>query len=446
MRLRFKRAYLSPQQFLVVGFALIITIGTILLALPDASAKGISIGFLNALFTAASATCVTGLVVLDTGTHFSTFGQVVILMLFQLGGIGFMTTTTWIATVLRKKVTLRERLILKESMNQNKVEGIVRLIRKVVMYSVCIELTAALLFAFRWSLEMPFSKALYYGFFHAISFFNNAGFDLFGEFQSLTPYVNDVFMNVLSVFLILLGGIGFIVMSDLIEYPKTRRLSLHSKVVLATSGILLFLGTVVILICEFTNSRTLGSLDGGNRILASFFQSASLRSSGTSTLDITEMRQATQFFMVVMMFIGAAPGSTGGGIKVTTFAILVVSVITMLRGKEDVVLFRHRLSKNQIYKAITVTLISLMLIVASTMILSTTEGKNFLVILFEVVSAFGTVGFSMGLSQDLSLFGKILFVVLMFAGRLGPVTLAYAIQSKKRKDLYRYPEGKIIIG
>lgn len=253
-------------------------------------------------------------------------------------------------------------------------------------------------------------------------------------------------MNVLSVFLILLGGIGFIVMSDLIEYPKTRRLSLHSKVVLATSGILLFLGTVVILICEFTNSRTLGSLDGGNRILASFFQSASLRSSGTSTLDITEMRQATQFFMVVMMFIGAAPGSTGGGIKVTTFAILVVSVITMLRGKEDVVLFRHRLSKNQIYKAITVTLISLMLIVASTMILSTTEGKDFLVILFEVVSAFGTVGFSMGLSQDLSLFGKILFVVLMFAGRLGPVTLAYAIQSKKRKDLYRYPEGKIIIG
>lgn len=443
MKLRFKRAYLSPQQFLVVGFASIIAIGTFLLALPVASAKGISIGFLDALFTAASATCVTGLVVLDTGTHFSTFGQVVILMLFQLGGIGFMTTTTWIATVLRKKVTLRERLILKESMNQNNVEGIVRLIRKVILYSVCIELTAALLFAFRWSLELPFNKALYYGFFHAISFFNNAGFDLF---QGLTPYVNDMFVNVLSVALILLGGIGFIVMSDLIEYPKTRRLSLHSKVVLATSGILLFLGTAVIFICEFTNPKTLGSLDAGSQFLASFFQSASLRSSGTSTLDISEMRQATQFFMVVMMFIGAAPGSTGGGIKVTTFAILVVSVITMLRGKEDVVLFRHRLSKNQIYKAITVTLISLMLVIASTMILSTTEGKDFLVILFEVVSAFGTVGFSMGLSQDLSLFGKTLFVVLMFAGRLGPVTLAYAIQSKKRKDLYRYPEGKITIG
>lgn len=433
----------APQKYLVLGFAIIIIIGAFLLSLPISSKSGIGLKFIDALFTAASATCVTGLVVVDTGTQFTLFGQIVMLVMVQLGGLGFMTMTTWFAVMLRKRVTLRDRLILKESMNQSSLEGLVRLVRKVILYSMGIEFAAAVFFAIRWSYEMPAGKAIYYGIFHAVSIFNNAGFDLFG---GLTPYVDDYMINAVSIVLIILGGIGFIVMSDIIEYPKTRRLSLHSKVVLYASGVLVALGAVVIFIFEFTNMRTMGMLDLEHKILASFFQSTSLRSSGTSTVDISQLRQATQFFMIILMFIGAAPGSTGGGIKITTFVILLGAVITMIRGREDVVLFRNRLAKEQTYKAVTVTMIGLFLLVASVLVLCMIESKPFLAIMFEAASAFGTVGMSMGITADLTAAGKILIILMMFAGRLGPVTLAYAIQMKPEKQLYRYPEGKIIIG
>jgi trk system potassium uptake protein TrkH len=446
----FQILQLTPPQVLVLGFAAIILIGACLLMLPIASTDGNPLPFIDALFTATSATCVTGLVVVDTGTHFTTFGQIVIISLIQVGGLGFMSMATLIFFVLRRRITLKERLLLQEALNQGSMEGIVRLFRKVILYSLTIEGIAAVIFTIRWSFDLGFPKALYYGIWHAISFFNNAGFDLFGPitgpFSSLTGYANDFITNVVTMALIILGGIGFIVMSDLIDFKKTRKISLHTKIVLTMSGFLIVFGAIVIFIFEFTNSRTLGSLEYGGKILASFFQSVTPRTAGANTVDLASLRQATQFFMIILMFIGASPGSTGGGIKTTTFTILIGAMIAMIRGKEDIVFFRFRLAKDRILKAITLTMIALFLVIFVSMVLSTTENAAFLKILFEVTSAFGTVGLSMGLTPHLTTLGKVMISLTMFAGRLGPITLAYALQPKKEKELYRYPEGKITIG
>lgn len=440
----------SPARILVTGFALIILLGSFLLMLPMSNANGESLRFIDALFTATSATCVTGLVVVDTGTHFTVFGQVILLCLIQVGGLGFMTMATLFAFMLKKRISLKERLILQEALNQGSIEGIVRLIRKVIYFALIIEGSAAVLFSIRWAFDMPIGQAIYYGVFHAISFFNNAGFDLFGAisgpFTSLTSYAGDPIINFVSMFLIISGGIGFVVLSDLADYRKTKRLSLHTKVVLFMSGMLIIVGAIVIFVFEFTNPNTMGDLNFFEKILASLFQSVSPRTAGANTVDLAGLRQATQFFMVLLMFIGASPGSTGGGIKTTTFMILIGAVITMIRGKEDIVLFKHRLAKDRIYKALTVVLLSLTLVIAVAMVLSTTEDADFLAILFESTSAFGTVGLTMGITTHLTDIGRLLIALTMFIGRLGPLTLAYALGPKTERELYRHPEGKITIG
>ncbi|NOU70547.1 Trk family potassium uptake protein [Paenibacillus sp. LMG 31458] len=441
---------LTPPQILVLGFAAIIFLGAGLLTLPFASATGHSIAFIDALFTATSATCVTGLVVVDTGSTYTMFGQIVIVSLIQVGGLGFMTMSTLIAFAFRKKITLKERLVLQEAFNQSSMEGIVRLIRRVIIYSLTIEAIAAVILTIRWSFDMDVAQALYFGIWHAISMFNNAGFDLFGTvdapFVSFTAYADDFVVNFVVMALIVLGGIGFIVMSDVMDFRNKKKLSLHSKVVLSMSGFLILLGAIIIFIFEYSNIRTMGSLDFSGKILASFFQSIAPRTAGPNTVDIGALRQATQFFIIILMFIGASPGSTGGGIKTTTFTILISAIITMIRGKEDIVIYRYRLAKDRILKAITLTMMALFLVILVTMLLSTTEDSQFLKILFEVTSAFGTVGLSMGLTPDLTTFGKVLISMTMFAGRLGTITLAYALQPKQEKELYRYPEGKITIG
>ncbi|GGD74898.1 K+ transporter Trk [Paenibacillus nasutitermitis] len=418
--------------------------------MPFASRQGVPTPFVDAVFTATTATCVTGLVTVDTGLHYSVAGQLIIMTLVQLGGLGFMTMATLFALVLRKRISLRERLILQEAMNQTSMEGIVRLIRKVLLFSLSIELVGAVLFTIRWSYDMPIGKAVYFGIFHAVSFFNNAGLDLFGQFgvpfASLTQYVDDPLINLVSMMLIITGGIGFVVLSDLFDFRSIRKLSLHSKVVLSMTGFLIIFGTVIVFIFEFTNSKTLGSLDWSGKILASFFQSVTPRTAGANTLDMSSLRQATQFFTIILMFIGASPGSTGGGIKTTTFATLVVAVIAMIRGREDIVLFRFRLARERIFKALTITLMSLVLVIVVTMVLSTIEDMAFLKVLFETTSAFGTVGLTLGITPQLSTAGKIIICFTMFAGRLGPLTLAYALGPRAEKELYRHPEGKIIIG
>ncbi|WP_239618735.1 TrkH family potassium uptake protein [Cohnella mopanensis] len=443
----FKSIVASPPRILVLGFATIVLVGAGLLMLPFAHSQDATPRFIDTLFTATSATCVTGLVVVDTGTYWTTAGQLIILSMIQIGGLGFMTMATLFAIMLKRRISLKERLVLQEAFNQTSIEGIIRLVRKVVIYALTIELAGAILFTIRFLFDMPVGEAIYKGVFHAVSFFNNAGFDIMGDYRSLVDYVGDPLVNIVTMLLIILGGLGFVVLSDLVEIrnPK-RKLSLHSKVVLSMSGILILVGAGVILLFEYTNARTMGSLGFGEKLLAAFMQSVSPRTAGVNTVDVGALRQASQFFIVILMFIGASPGSTGGGIKTTTFTALVGAVVAMVRGKEDVVLFRMRLAQERVYKALTVTLFAFSLVILATMILSTTEDHHFLMILFEVTSAFGTVGLTMGLTAQLTIAGKIIIILMMFMGRLGPLTLTYALGPKQGRALYRNAEGKIIIG
>jgi trk system potassium uptake protein TrkH len=440
----------TPPQILAFGFACIIFFGAFLLTFPVSSEGGVPTPFIDALFTATSATCVTGLVTVDTGTHWSKFGEIVIISLIQIGGLGFMTMGTLIALVFRRRISLKERLILQEALNLTSMEDIIRLIRKVLLYALVIECIGALLLAIRFAFDMPLGQAIYYGIWHAISMFNNAGFDLFGpitgRFSSFTSYVSDPLVNLVVTSLIILGGIGFIVLADILDYRERRKLTLHSKVVLIMSASLIIIGTIVIFIFEFNNPKTLKPLDWGTKILASYFQSVVPRTAGPNSLDLTVLRQATQFFIIILMFIGASPGSTGGGIKTTTFTILIGAMIAMVRGKDNITLYRYRLAQDRVYKAITLTIFALFLVILVTMVLTTTEDAPFLKILFEVTSAFGTVGLSLGVSPELSIIGKILISYMMFIGRLGPLTLAYALTPNSEKELYKYPEGKVIIG
>lgn len=436
----------SPPKQLVLGFALIILVGAQLLALPIASSDGQATRWIDALFTATSAACGAGLILVDTGLYFTTFGQVVILVLIQIGGVGFMTMATLFALVLKRRISYKERLALREALNQSSLEGIVRLVRRIVIYTLVIEAIGAVLLSVRFMFDMPPGRALYYGIFHAVSLFNNAGFDIMGKYGSFTSHVDDLWFNLTAMPLIVLGGIGFVVLADLIDFRLKRKLSLHSKVVLFTTGLLIIVGTAIIFAFEYSNEQTMGDMTFGEKVLAALFQSVTARADGTNTLDISSLRQATQFILILLMFIGASPGSTGGGIKTTTFATLMGAVYAMLRGKDDVVMFRFRLAKEQVYKALSVTLFALALVLSAALVLSTTEDHHFLMILFEVTAAFGNVGFSMGLTPDLTLYGKIVIMLMMFIGRLGPLTLSYAIGPRRERMRYRHAEGKMMIG
>ena len=438
---------LDPPKVLVAGFALIIILGAFLLTLPIATTSGKGLLWLDALFTSTSATCVTGLVVVDTGTTFTMFGQLVILSLIQIGGLGFMTFATLFAFLLGKRISLKERLLLQEALNNLSVEGIVRLVKRILIFTIVIELIGAILLATRFAFDMPLPRAIYYGIFHSVSNFNNAGFDLMGEFRSLTGYVEDPLVTLVVCMLITLGGIGFIVMNEVYEYRQTRRFSLHTKVVFFTSSLLVVLGTVLIFLFEFNNPKTLQPLSMSGKFLGSLFQAVTPRTAGANTLNIPDLTQPTLFLIIILMFIGASSGSTGGGIKTTTLATLLGAVWSQIKGKEDVVFFKRRIPYDTIYKALTVTLSGLLLVMTVTMLLTITEpGKEFLMILFEATSAFATVGLSMGLTPELSPFGKILIILTMFAGRVGPLTIAFAVTLRRKPDPFKHPKGKIMIG
>lgn len=437
----------TGARILVLGFMGIILLGAGLLSLPQATVNGQGLLLIDALFTATSAVCVTGLVVVDTGTFFTVFGQLVIMLLIQIGGLGFMTFATLFAIILGRKITLKERLILQEALNQVSLEGIVRLAKYVVKISFALEFIGALILAFRWSGQMGWGKAMYFGFFHAISAFNNAGFDLFGNYSSLTSYTGDLVINLTMVLLIIFGGVGFAVLSDLYTH-KGRKFTLHSKVVLQTSGILILVGAVVIFLLEMSNPQTIGESDLLTRFLASLFQSVTPRTAGFNTIDISNLRVTTQLFIMILMFIGASPGSTGGGIKTTTFLSIILSVISTLRGRCHVSWGERTLPKDIINKAIAITVLSMFLVFCVTAFLSITEAADFLTLLFETVSAFGTVGLSMGITPQLSELGKGAVIFTMFSGRVGPLTLAFALSQHKKtiSNGIKFAEERIIIG
>ena len=437
---------LTPSQILVLGFAGVILLGTVLLMLPISTKDGTVTPFLDALFTATSAVCVTGLVVVDTGTYWSLFGQIVILLLIQVGGLGFMTIATLFAILLGRRINLRERIVIQETLNQVSLEGIIKLTKQVILFTFSIEGVFAVILGLRFSLDYGFIKGMWFGVFHAVSAFNNAGFDLIGNFKSLTPYVGDVIVNLSIAILIITGGIGFYVISELFNLRKKGRLSLHSKITLMTTGLLLLVGTLVIFVMEYNNDKTLGALPFGEKILAAFFQAVTPRTAGFNTVDIAALHPATQYFIIILMFIGASPGSTGGGVKTTTFAVLTLAVINIILGRDEILVYNRRLPREQIFKAIAIVMISLSLINIVTFILTFTEGHNILMNMFETVSAFGTVGLSMGLTPKLSELGRILIILMMFFGRVGPLTITYALAQRRKKALFTLPEEKVMVG
>ncbi|MEA0565730.1 TrkH family potassium uptake protein [Lysinibacillus sp. 1P01SD] len=438
---------LNPPKILVLGFALIIVIGTFLLTLPFSTEDGNGLPFLDALFTATSATCVTGLIVVDTGDTFSIFGELVILSLIQIGGLGFMTFATLLFLILGKKISLKERLLLKEAFNNISIAGLVKLVKRILLFTALIEIIGGLILTIRFSFDMPIGKAFYFGFFHAISNFNNAGFDLMGGFNGMTSYVDDPFVVLTICALITIGGLGFIVMNELYEYRKTKRLSVHTKIVLATTLLLTASATILIFLFEYSNSKTIGPLSEWGKILGSFYQAVTPRTAGSNTLSIGDLTHSTLFLIILLMFIGAGSGSTAGGIKITTFAVLVATMWSQIRGKEDVVLFKRRIVNETILKALTVTMCGAMIVIVVTILLSIIEQRHsFMMYLFEATSAFATVGLSMGLTPELTPGGRVLIILTMFAGRLGPLTIAFAITKRRKKEAFRHPKGNIMIG
>ncbi len=435
---------LSPTQVLVLGYLVVIAIGTILLSLPTATIPGEETSITDALFTATSATAVTGLIVVNTATHWTLFGKVVIMLLIQIGGFGFMTTSTLVMMLLGKKITLKERLIIQEEMNTNSLKGLIELVRYVVILTLVIEVFGALLLFLKFIFLMSPGRAVFFAIFHSISAFNNAGFDLFGN--SLEFFVTDWYLVLVITGLFMIGGIGFAVIAEVYNCRQFKKFSLHTKVVLTISFLLIIIGTLVIFGLEYNNPDTLGRLSLSGKVAAAYFQGVTPRTAGFNTIPFSKMTRASIFFMTILMFIGASPGSTGGGVKTTTFGTLLVVLWSLIRNRDDVVIFQRRLSHMTIFKALAVVLIGVLLIITVVMVLTVTEEKAFLDLFFETVSAFGTVGLSTGITGSLSMTGRFLIILTMFIGRVGPMTLALAIGGQREKFSIRYPEEKIMIG
>jgi len=437
------RLELNPAQTIVAGFAGVILVGALLLSLPVASESGASPPFLTALFTATSATCVTGLVVVDTATQWSLFGEMVIMGLIQIGGLGYMAVATLLAMLLGRRIGLRGRVALQESHNLYTLGGIVRFTRAILRLTLAIEGVGAVALAVRWIPQFGLRRGIYYGVFHSVSAFNNAGFDLMGGFRSFTAFVGDPSVSLIIAALIILGGLGFTVLIDL-AHP--RGFTLHAKVVLATTAILVGLGTLLVFVIEAGNPATLGPLDLPQKVLAAFFQSVTPRTAGFNTVDISRMYEPTLMLLIVLMFIGASPGGTGGGIKTTTFVVPLAVIKAMLGGRQDAEVFHRRLDPVVVYKAVTLALVGVAFVVTMAVLLSVSERIPFIAAAFEVTSGFGTVGLSTGITPSLSTMGRLIVMLTIFTGRVGLLTVAFALTRRQQPANYRYPEERILVG
>lgn len=444
----------STVQIITVGFLFIILFGAGILSLPISSNNGQFTNFVDSLFTATSAVCVTGLVVLDTATHWNLFGKVVIISLIQIGGLGFMTIATMISLIRGKKINLKERLLIQESLNQIDLSGIVNLTRQIILMVFAIETIGGLILSIGFIPRLGFVRGLAYGFFHSISAFCNAGFDLMGsisgQFSSLTSlYDNSLIIMTISI-LIILGGLGYPVILDALHNRKFKKLNIHSKLVIISTIILLLIGFVFIFAIEYNNSDTLGNMDMKGKLLSSIFQTTTLRTAGFNSIDLSLTKEPTIFLMVILMLIGASPASTGGGIKTTTIAVLFLTVKDYLCGKDEIHIFERSISYNNIKKAMVIFFIAIFIFIVGTLALSITNPQFSLIeCVFEVMSAYATVGLSIGGSANLNVIGKFIIMLLMFLGRVGSLTIFTAILSiniaKEDKNIRR-PKGKIIIG
>ncbi|WP_050606680.1 TrkH family potassium uptake protein [Clostridium niameyense] len=444
---RYKKIKLAPVQILALGFAIVIVIGAILLSLPIAAESGNSTPFLDCLFTSTSAVCVTGLVVVDTGTYWTYFGKTVIIILIEIGGLGFMSFATLFALILGKKITLKERLVMQEALNAFNIQGLVKLAKYILLFTFSIQGSGALLLSTQFIPQYGLAKGIYYSIFHSISAFCNAGFDLFGNFTSLTGvYYNPVIILVISA-LIIIGGLGFYVWQEIYTYKKNKRLSTHSKLVLIATFILIVVGTILMFIFEHNNPATMANMNLKDKILSSLFAAVTPRTAGFNSISTSDMTMAGKFLTILLMFVGGASGSTAGGIKITTAGVLIMTVVCVVKGKEDTEIDKKRISKQVIYRALAITVISLTLVITVTMILSITEVRvPFEYYLYEATSAFATVGLTLGITTKLTSVGKVVILLTMYAGRVGPLTLAMAFAKRLKSNSIKYPEGKILVG
>ncbi len=417
----------NPPLMVCLSFFGLILFGAILLNLPQASADGKSIGFLNALFTSTSASCVTGLIVANTATQWTVFGKLIIITLIQIGGLGTMVFLSLIALAFNKKIGINERRIIKEQTNADTSKGIIRLVIYIIKFSLSVELIGAVLLATRFIPDFGLQKGILFSLFHSISAFCNAGFDILGN--SLVDYVDNITVNLVIAFLIIFGGLGFTVYIDIYKKRRFRNLSLHSKVVISITGILLLLGTIAYFILEH-KSASMEGLTLKGKILASFFMSSSV------------------IVTIMLMFIGASPASTGGGIKTTTFGVLLFSTLSVLRGNDETEIFHKTIPRDALLKSLCIFSLGSALVIFSSLCITIIEGGKFLYldILYEIVSAIGTVGVSRGLTANLSSLSKLIIIVLMYLGRVGAATLGIGILNRKNKKHTRYSYGKIIVG
>lgn len=437
---------LPPSRKLIFGFLVAIFIGTFLLMLPVSLKNEQDISFISALFTIVSAICVTGLNVVDVPTVFSKVGTTIILFFIQLGGLGVMTFSSILFLATGKKMTFYERELLKEERNANSSGEIADFIKKLLLVVFLIEGIGAIILTFQFLKIMSLGEAVYYGVFHSISAFCNAGFALFSD--SLEGFKSNVVINLTVGYLITLGGIGFAVITSFVTVIRrgVDRFDLTSKMAILISIILTLIGMILFFVLEYSNQSSLGSLSGFQKVLASFFQSVTLRTAGFNTVSLTNLRSSTVFVCCILMFIGASPGSTGGGIKTTTFGVIMFYTIGVVKKKGEVQVFKRRIDWEILNRAIAILVLAMGYVGCIITCLLMIENFPFEKIVFEVISAFGTVGLTLGITPQLSTLSKVLIIITMFVGRLGPLTFAVALGENKIKSLTRYPKENILVG
>ena len=445
------KGFQHAESILALGFLAVILLGTVLLALPAACQSGKSIGLFDSLFTATSAVCVTGLVAVDTGTTFSLFGQIVLLVLIQVGGLGFMVFATMIMVALGRKISIRGRMLIRESMNGASLSDLGRLTWLYLLLALGFELAGTAMLSIRFVPLFGWKHGIWMALFHAVSAFCNAGFDLFGNYASLTAFSGDPLVLLTVAALIILGGLGFaVILETLRNRQGFRSLSLHTRIVLVTTLGLVLTGTVFYWLAERTNAETLAGMGEGEKVLNAFFQSVTMRTAGFNSFDLSRFRDGSKLFSSVLMMIGASPASTGGGIKTTTFAALVLLMLSVVRGENEVNVARRRLSGDIARRALAVAVLFLTTLVTGTLVISFIENGRFPLedILFEASSAMGTVGVSAIGTPALQPASRAVLLPMMFLGRVGPLTLAFALAKRqgKLKPLSKYPEERIMIG
>lgn len=424
---------IKPGRIIVLGFLMVILLGTILLMLPISINEGENVSFIDALFTSTSAVCVTGLIAIDTADTFTVFGRTVVALLIQIGGLGVTSVGVGFIMLLKKKIGIKERTLIKESMNLDSLKGVVKLVKSILIMTLIFESIGVILSYIVFSKDYAPLDALGISLFHSIAAFNNSGFDILGGLQNLIPYQNNVLLNLTTCGLIIFGGIGFLVIKEIIEVRSLKKFTLHTKIVLIMTGILLVVGTILLKLTEDISW------------LGAFFFSTSARTAGFSTYPLGNFTNAGLFVLIILMFIGASPGSTGGGIKTTTLFTLYKSIYSTSTNKHCTA-FKRKIPLGVILKAFNVTILALFVICIGTFILCIFEPNyTFMQLLFEVTSAFGTVGLSTGITPDLSALSKFIISLIMFIGRLGPMTIA-TIWSFKEPSNACYSEETVIIG